>query len=329
MLLTWRFMQPGSFFHIVDHPNHRSLHEHPTPRSGGLAIIAALLVALVLSLVLGGLADRTPFYWILSGILILALVGFMDDSGHLSAWWRLGSQFISALLLFAAGWNVEFLVFPGLSLNLWWPVSLGLSVLMVVWLINLFNFMDGMDGNAGGMAVIGFTGYSILGLQAGAAEFTLVSSCIAAASAGFLVWNFPPARIFMGDAGSSVLGFLVAALGLWGVAEELFSLWVMLILFSPFIVDASFTLVRRLLRGEKVWQAHREHLYQRLVQLGWGHRTTVLWMYILMLASAISAIMMSAMTIGGQWLFILVWVVIYLTLIGGVFYLEKRAVMDT
>jgi UDP-N-acetylmuramyl pentapeptide phosphotransferase/UDP-N-acetylglucosamine-1-phosphate transferase len=189
-------------------------------------------------------------------------------------------------------------------------------------MINLYNFMDGMDGFAGGMAVIGFSTLAWLGRAD--AGFAAVCLTVAAASAGFLIHNFPPAKIFLGDTGSTTLGFLAAACSLWGSKADLFPFWVALLVFSPFIVDATVTLLRRLLRGEKVWEAHRKHYYQRLVLLGWGHRRTVLVEYALMLACAGSAELAIHLSPAGQATLAAGWLLIYGLLMWGVGRLERR-----
>ena len=178
-------------------------------------------------------------------------------------------------------------------------------------MVNLYNFMDGMDGFAAGMALIGFGCFAVLGALQGAALFATLSFVVAAASSAFLALNFPPARIFMGDVGSSVLGLLLASFSLWADREGLFPLWVSVLIFSPFIVDATVTLFLRLRRRERVWEAHRTHFYQRLARLGWGHRRTVLWEYALMLACAASAFVAVLATPATQWLLLCLWVVAY------------------
>jgi UDP-N-acetylmuramyl pentapeptide phosphotransferase/UDP-N-acetylglucosamine-1-phosphate transferase len=150
--------------------------------------------------------------------------------------------------------------------------------------------MDGSDGLAGGMAVIGFGTYGLAAWLGGNLELELLAWSIAAAAAGFLIFNFPPAKIFMGDVGSIPLGFLAGALGVAGWLQGLWPLWFPLIVFAPFIVDASVTLLRRALRRERIWQAHREHYYQRLILSGWSHRKTAIWEYALMLACAALAL---------------------------------------
>jgi len=140
------------------------------------------------------------------------------------------------------------------------------------------------------MAVIGFSIYGAAAWLAGSAEFALVNFSIAAAAAAFLLFNFHPARIFLGDAGAVPLGFLAAALGVIGWLQHDWTWWFPVLVFSPFIVDASVTLARRLVRREKVWRAHRDHYYQRLVRLGWGHGKTAIAEYALMLASGLLAL---------------------------------------
>jgi len=174
----------------------------------------------------------------------------------------------------------------------WGVLGLIFTWLAIVWMTNLFNFMDGMDGFAGGMALAGFTFLGLAGWLAGAQSYAVFCWLVSASTLGFLPFNFPPARIFMGDAGSATLGLLAAALSLWGVNDGIFPIWFPLLVFSPFVVDATLTLLGRSLRREKIWQAHRTHYYQRLVQAGWGHRKTVLTEYLLMLMAGGSALIL-------------------------------------
>ena len=322
--LCWRFLDPASVFHLLDHPNHRSLHQQAIPRSGGVAILLALILSLTVAVMFQVLSMQGLLLWLLAGILVLSLVGLVDDYGHVSPLIRFAAHFLAAGLLLAAGLDVAGLQLPGYYLDIPHWVELILAFGFIVWMINLYNFMDGMDGFAGGMSVIGFTTLSLLGASGGQADFTLVCGATAAAAGGFLIWNFPPAKIFMGDAGAPVLGFLAAALSLWGTKLALFPLWVALLIFSPFIVDASYTLLLRMLRGEKVWQAHREHIYQRLVQLGWGHKRTVLLAYGLMLGCAVSASCLIQASAIVQWLGLAVWLVIYVFIILGTGLLVKK-----
>ena len=200
-------------------------------------------------------------------------------------------------------------------------IALLLLVLAVGWMTNLYNFMDGADGLAGGMAVAGFGCYAAAAWLGGNVAFALVSLNIVAAAAAFLMFNFPPARLFMGDAGSIPLGFLAAAMGLIGYREELWPLWFPLVAFGPFIVDASITIVRRALRGERIWKAHRSHYYQRLVLAGWSHRRLAVAEYGLMLISGFAALLALHRSLSIQLLILVVLAVVYI-LIG--FAVDRR-----
>lgn len=320
--LTARFCDPASKFHILDHPNERSLHSTPTPRSGGIAVVTGIVFTMAWNAWRYALPPE--ILWLLGSLSLVAVISFMDDRAQVGIVYRFGIHVVAAVLLMLAGLALESTPLPGPP---WpWTVGTGLtvSVLFVVWMINLYNFMDGMDGFAGGMAVIGFSTFATLGWFSGHTAFMLASLITASASTGFLLFNFPPARIFMGDVGSSSLGLLAAALSLWGARDGVFPFWVALLVFSPFIVDATVTLVRRLLKGEKVWQAHRTHYYQRLVQMGWGHRKTVLWEYALMLATAGSALWVVDKPTSVQWVILSLWVALYVVLAIGLRYLEER-----
>jgi len=164
-----------------------------------------------------------------------------------------------------------------------------LAVVAIVWMANLYNFMDGSDGLAGTMTIAGFGAYAAAALYAGIDEAALFVALVAA-TAPFLFQNAPPARVFLGDVGAVPLGFLAAVFGLAGVSGAWWPSWFPLLAFLPFIADASVTLLYRLLRGARVWEAHREHFYQRLVQLGWGHARTLKLYGALMLGTASSAV---------------------------------------
>lgn len=296
---------------IVDHPNERSLHRTPVPRNGGLALIFG--GALGMALVLPVMVPSGVMIWPALAITLLLVggVSLLDDRRHVSQRYRLLVHACAALLLYLAGLRWDQIGLPGLDAALPDWLALGLTLLYVVWMINLYNFMDGMDGFASGMAVFGFGGLAVLGLIGQALPFAVTALVIAASAAGFLTRNFPPARIFLGDVGSSVLGLLAAALTLWGAGIGLFPLWVGWLLFSPFIIDATWTLLRRIVNGEPFWLAHRSHHYQRLVLAGWGHRRTLLRAYVVMAAAAASAVAAPDMPVQEQWLLLLGWAAIY------------------
>lgn len=323
MALTRYLCSSHARLRILDHPNERSLHSRVVPRTGGLAILAASYPSLALWVVLRGVSE--VLVWVAGGAALVAAVSLWDDRSGLPAAIRLAVHVVAAALLMAGGLQLAAVLLPGCVLPMPGALVVVAVVLFTVWMTNLYNFMDGMDGFAGGMAVIGFATYAVLGWRAGHESFATVSLVLAAASGGFLAFNFPPARIFMGDVGSSTLGFLAAALSIWGARDGVFPHWVAVLVFSPFVVDATVTLFRRLFRGERVWQAHRAHYYQRLVRLGWGHRKTVLWEYLLMLASAGSALWAVSLPPAGQWALILVWAAVYVVLAAFVSRLEQTS----
>jgi UDP-N-acetylmuramyl pentapeptide phosphotransferase/UDP-N-acetylglucosamine-1-phosphate transferase len=277
---------------IQDIPNERSLHAAPTPRIGGIGLMLGVLAG-------WGLLFTSVAWWLLLPILILFGISLLDDMRNLPVKQRLLAQIIAAVILVAGS---------GIFTQQGAVVALTV-LLLTVWMTNLYNFMDGSDGLAGGMAMIGFAFYGIAAMLAHDESFALLNFCISAAALGFLRYNFPPARIFMGDAGSIPLGFLAAAMGLWGWQSGYWAAWFPVLVFSPFIVDASVTLMKRGLRGVKVTEAHREHYYQRTVQLGWSHRMVAVFEYVLMLGVGISGLLARQDTF--PWQMLLAWCVIY------------------
>lgn len=272
----------------MDRPNERSLHARPIPRTGGLAIMTGVVAGCVL-------VPKLPWAALLLA-LVLGALSFADDLRSLPIRIRLAAQ------LGAAGVFVLLHLAP-LPHPLWaLPVVLG-----IIWVANLYNFMDGSDGLAGGMAVIGFSCLALAAVRGGDLGIATLCAVLAAAALGFLVHNFPPARVFMGDAGSVPLGFLAATLGYLGWGRGLWPAWFPVLVFSPFVVDATVTLAKRALRGEKFWQAHKQHYYQRLVQIGLGHTHTALIEYGLMLAAGGSALAALRMEGQNQWIVVAAW----------------------
>ncbi|HEU0187771.1 MAG TPA: glycosyltransferase family 4 protein [Gallionellaceae bacterium] len=258
---------------LQDTPNDRSLHTTPVPRSGGIAILAGMLAGWSLYL-------PVITWWLLWPMLGLFVVSLIDDLRGLSVEKRLFAHLIAAAaLVYGAGVWAQHGVIVSISL-----------LLLTVWMTNLYNFMDGSDGLAGGMTLIGFSTLGLASLWVQSPTLFVLNFSVAAAAAGFLWFNFSPARIFMGDAASIPLGFLVAAMGVWGWQRLLWPFWFPMLAFAPFIVDATVTLIKRSLHGRKITEAHRDHYYQRLVRLGAGHGNTALLAYVLMLGSAGTAL---------------------------------------
>ena len=256
---------------LLDRPNERSLHARPVPRSGGIAVAAGTVAGLAL-------APQPPLAaFVLAAAL--AILSFADDALPLPTLLRLAAHLAAAAalvgLLFGAG---DLLKYALLSLA-------------VAWYANLYNFMDGSDGLAGGMALIGFGAYAWAAIESGDAGLANAGAVLAAASLAFLLYNFHPARLFMGDVGSIPLGFLAGALGLLGWRDGVWPLWFPVLVFAPFVCDATLTLLRRLVRRERIWQAHRDHYYQRLVRMGFGHRGTAWIEYAAMAGCAVVALL--------------------------------------
>src|SRR5690554_4840371 len=260
LLLTWVLRRYALSRSLMDIPNARSSHSVPTPRGGGVAIVLAYLSVLPVVGYQGWLSWAMVVGLMGSGVWI-AIIGFLDDHGHIAARWRLLAHFIGAGWLLA--WLPELPRFAvaGTAFDLG-LIGYLLGALMLVWLLNLYNFMDGIDGIASVEAITVCAGGALLYALVGIPMLAAAPLLLAAAVAGFLVWNLPPARIFMGDAGSGFLGIVLGGLTLqaaW-VAPQL--LWAWLILLGVFVLDATFTLLRRLMRGDKVYEAHRSHAYQ-------------------------------------------------------------------
>lgn len=309
-VLTHLIARPGSRLAVLDHPNERSLHQRPTPTGGGIGIGLAILVTGLAAVVLA--PESNHVLWIAPGALVISAVSFVDDRRHLSVPVRLLVHALVAVLLLAGGLaQPALLELPGIRWEAPPVVALIMSAFYTVWLINLYNFMDGMDGFAAGMSVIGFGTFALLAAGEDHRLFVALCVSIAGAAGGFLLFNFPPARIFMGDAGSSLLGYLAAAFSLWAAVDGIFPLWVGVLVFSPFVVDATVTLVRRAISRQPVWRAHKSHFYQRLVQMGWGHRRTVIAEYLVMGACAFSALAAMRWDPARQWLLLLAWTLAY------------------
>lgn len=279
---------------VLDQPNARSLHIVPVPRIGGAGLLLGAMIAWL------SFSASLPST-VLLGVVLLMVISLIDDIWHAPVWSRLlihaiaAAWFAISLLLGAYDWLTVLCV-----------------IIATIWMSNLYNFMDGSDGLAGGMTIIGFGYYGLIAFLAGNHNFAMINFSVAAAAMAFLLHNFHPARVFMGDAGSVPLGFLAAVFGILGWLSQLWTIWVPLLIFSPFIADATVTLTKRLLQGKKIWQAHREHYYQRLVQSGFGHRNTALAAYALMLTAGISAIWINEQDMAVQQWVMLMWGGIYL-----------------
>ncbi|MET3053310.1 glycosyltransferase family 4 protein [Pseudomonas alkylphenolica] len=272
---TWLLRRYALARSIIDVPNARSSHSVPTPRGGGVAIVVSYLALLPVLVALDAVS-LPPALAIAGGGAGIAMLGFLDDHGHIAARWRLLGHFIAAAwVLFWLG-GLPTLEILGLSVESGWVLNT-LALFYIVWLLNLYNFMDGIDGIASLEAITSCVMACMIFWGLGYQQLVAAPLFLAAAVVGFLVWNFPPAKIFMGDAGSGFLGIVLAVLSLqaaW-ISPDLF--WAWLVLLGVFIVDATVTLIRRLMRGEKVYEAHRSHAYQFAARGIGRHLPVTLW----------------------------------------------------
>lgn len=296
LTVTWFVRRMAVGRRLLDHPNERSAHVRPTPRLGGIGIMASFLPAAFLVATWPPASSVT--FVALGATTLVAAIGLWDDLSPLRARTRLGIQVLAASVVTWVAWDrlpSAWSLFGPLVPH--WILGL-LTVLWIVWLANLYNFMDGIDGLAAGQAVIAATAVAVV--TGGAAPtLALLATFLAAGSAGFLVLNFPPASIFMGDVGSTAIGFTFAALPLVAPAGTL-PLEVVALALSLFVLDATVTLVRRLSRRERLFEAHRTHFYQRPLALGFGHRTITLAAYAGMVCVAVLAVAYPGLGVAGR-----------------------------
>lgn len=251
---------------LLDHPGARSSHTEPTPRGGGVAIVGCYLAALLLLSLVGWVASSLAVAIGGAGALV-ALVGFVDDRRHVAIKWRLLTH------LLAVAWGLAWVIPSSALPDGWWSywavvTAVGIAL---IWLLNFYNFMDGIDGIAGVEALTVAMGAIVIWQGSDPLGLRPTLLVLAGASAGFLLWNWEPARIFMGDVGS---GFLGLVFGLSACAASLHGgpgLWSWAILLALFVVDSAITLGRRVVRGERWWEAHRSHAYQRLARRWSSH----------------------------------------------------------
>ena len=255
---------------VLDFPNARSAHSAPTPRGGGAAIVLSFLAAVTIGFIDGVVDGRTAIALMGAGG-ISAGVGFLDDHRSIAPRWRLICHFVAGAWALAWLGGLPAVEMGGASRNLGWAGHL-LAALYLVWLLNLYNFMDGIDGIAAVEAVTVGLGAAVLaGGYSSRAQDWLLPAWLAMAALGFLAWNWPPAKIFMGDAGSGFLGITLGVLSLQAAWIEPKWLWVWAILLGVFVVDASVTLILRLRKGQKPHEAHRSHAYQHAARQVGSH----------------------------------------------------------
>lgn len=278
---------------LIDIPNARSSHVIPTPRGGGLVFIVLWLVILVVLVSLHKI-DITLFGYFFLPTALIAVVSFLDDNMSLSAKWRFSVQICAGLIALFMLNTLPQLDFVFFSVN-WAPLNELIAILFIVWSINLFNFMDGTDGIASVQAIVVLGGQVFLILLMANSATLFLLSGLCAAIIGFLVWNWPKAKVFMGDVGSASLGLIIALTALWLQKNYHVSIMLSIMLYGIFLFDATTTLIRRILHKEKWYEAHKSHAYQRVHQIGHSHLTVVLGVIVL------NAIVVSLVVISYYW----------------------------
>ena len=281
------------YVRVMDLPNDRSSHNRPVPKSGGIAFVASFVVGSLVIYFAAEVAriDDRYFWGYLISAVLLAVVSFVDDVTQKTFLAKVFTQVLCVSVVLASGVIVTRLAVP-----YWGEVQLGwlgyvLTFLWILGLTNAYNFMDGLDGLAAGVAVIAAGFLCAIALQQKSVFVYMSSYVLLAGAGGFLIFNFSPARIFMGDIGSAFLGFTFATLAVIGSSLDLgrLSFYIVPMLLFHFIFDTFFTFFRRLLRGEKVLLAHRTHLYQLLNRMGYSHKAVALFHYAVTVAQGIAA----------------------------------------
>jgi UDP-N-acetylmuramyl pentapeptide phosphotransferase/UDP-N-acetylglucosamine-1-phosphate transferase len=260
----------------LDAPSARKIHSEPMPRLGGIAIYFGVIVPSLLLLSFEG-----PMRGILVGASLITLVGMLDDVRGTSPFVKLGLQFAVAGILVLYGVRLETLTFPGVGILVLGWVAIPFSLMWVVAIMNIVNFIDGMDGLAAGVCVISSVTFSIISLSLGRIDIGVLAAITAGSTAGFLRHNFYPASIFMGDSGSLLLGFLLAAITLQGFLKGVatVALLIPLLVLGIPIFDTGFAILRRIKNRQPVYLADRGHLHHRFANLGYSQRQTVMILY--------------------------------------------------
>ena len=297
-----------------DHPTVRSLHERPVSRVGGLAIWAGFLPAALL----GEVPGAGGSVWVPAWLAVTA-ISITDDWRGVRPALRLGVHVLAALAVATA------MLRQGAADGAWLTHALGIgaTALALVWSANLFNFMDGNDGLAAAMAICGFGVYGAAATLSGAPAATQLA--LAAAALPFLVVNLPPARTFLGDGGSVPLGFLAAVFGLAGVSAQTWPGWFPLLVFLPFVADATVTMIRRLANHENVFEAHKTHYYQRLHRMGAGHAGTLLFYVVLIAGTSASALFTLTTEMAAGWWVLGAWAAAIGVLFAGIDYHWRKS----
>lgn len=291
-VLTYYYRRWAFYLGIVDKPNGRSSHKRATPRGAGVAFFISTNIALAILVLLDLLSLNYTLPVFLGGPVVM-IMGYWDDIKSVNPFLRLFVHFIVSVFIFSL-LSAGFTRVVDISFLPLWPwLTATFCILFIAWFINLYNFMDGCDGLAAGVGMVGAGLIAIISYVYGFNDLSIIYLIIAYSLAGFLLFNWSPARVFMGDSGAYFLGYVFGALALVSKMYYETSLYVHLIIFGMLIVDSTWTLLRRLFRGEKVYLPHRLHGFQKLIDRGWGHArvtsiyilVTILWLFPMALLS--------------------------------------------
>jgi Fuc2NAc and GlcNAc transferase len=268
---------------LLDIPNQRSSHTVPTPKGGGISIVVLLIITTGI-LFYFQMISREIMFSVITGLLIISIIGLIDDYKNLPIPIRLtGYTFGAIMALYFIGgvsslFETDYDFFKCCDINISRFSDIGpfLAILYMLWLTNLYNFMDGVDGFAAIQTICVSLFCSFLFYFSGNYGFAVIMFCLVSATSGFLYWNWSPAKIFMGDVGSCSIGFFFGLFSIYTAKEGIVPISIWLILLAPFIGDATFTLIKRLINKEKWYEAHNTHAFQNLLQLGLSHRQLTL-----------------------------------------------------
>lgn len=320
ILITYASRAIAARLRLFDRPNGRSAHLDPTPRIGGIGIIVAFLLSA--GLLLGPDLWGSPELVVLLSILAIALLGFIEDVRGVSIAKRLAIQILVAasLVFYLRGSGASPMLNAG---GIQGAMIVVATIVSIVWITNVYNFMDGIDGLAGGQTVIASLAIAIVAFMRGSDLTGGLMVLMACASIGFLVFNFPPATVFMGDVSSTAIGFAFATLPLLPSSSQTpIPVWLLAI--AMFLLDATVTLVRRLLHGENIFQAHRSHFYQRPLALGVGHLPITATAWAAMLIAGGCAIAWAGTSGPLQFLVACIPLIVFIALAAGVQRMERR-----
>ena len=266
---------------VIDIPNERSSHSRPTPRGGGISLVVITIIGLICSQMIWRITTWRGLLFYVGAAMLISVVSWLDDLQSLSAKIRFLAHFIAAGLVISEWGYWQELHLPILGNIQIGQFGLLLTLLWIVGLTNAYNFMDGIDGIAGGQAFVAGIGWAVVGWMIHVELIFAIGGLLAASSLGFLFYNWPPAKIFMGDVGSAFLGFTFAVVPLIAVRSTAnnrnLMIWIGFLFVWPFILDTGLTLLRRISKRENIFQAHRSHLYQRMVIAGYSHQLVSLF----------------------------------------------------